>query len=204
MGLLEKTGIAGLLTCPLRYAERLTLAWQLTWPAVVTDVIWSFTVYVLLEIKQQGAELLYLIPYLLVVAPWLVRRMMRRSYPQFRLKVLRDGLPAEMNYTESFKVMWLLSWRTSILTLGTLFGVSLFGRFLNVQLASMVPSSQDAPFINAAGLSLVENTLAFFLMPFVVPGMFAKRYQGFRVGVERITAAVSGSPTSSRKQTTKA
>ena len=69
MGLLEKTGIAGLLTCPLRYAERLTLAWQLTWPAVVTDVIWSFTVYVLLEIKQQGAELLYLIPYLLVVGP---------------------------------------------------------------------------------------------------------------------------------------
>ncbi|MFN7938106.1 MAG: hypothetical protein U0R19_32555 [Bryobacteraceae bacterium] len=200
---MESTGITGLWRCPLRYAERLGLAWQLTWPAVVTDVLWSFTVYVLLEVKTQGAELMYLIPYLLLVAPWLVRRMMRRSYPGFRLKVLRDGFPAEINYTESFKVMWLLSWRTSILTLGALFGGSFFLRYLNVQLATLVPSSAEAPFLNAAGLSVVENTLALFLMPLVVPGMFAKHYEGFRVAAERITPSASGSPTSSRRQTTK-
>lgn len=204
MTLMEKIGIAGLFSCPLKYRERLTLAWQLAWPAVITDLSWSFTVYVLLEIKSQGAELAYLLPYLLLVAPWLVRRMMRRSYQGFRLKTLRDGLPAEMNYTESFKVMWLLSWRTSILTLAALFAISLFGRFLNVQLAELVPSTQDAPFVNAAGLSLLENTLALFLMPLVVPGMFAKRYEGFRVAAERITAPASASPTSSRKQTTRA
>jgi len=200
---MDKLGISALWRCPLTYVERLTLSWQLTWPAVVTDVIWSFTVYVLLEIESQGAELLYLIPYLLLIAPWLVRRMIRRSYPGFRLKILRDGLPAEMNFTESFKVMWLLSWRTSVLTLAALFGVSLFLRHLNVQLASLVPNSQEAPFFNAAGLSIVENTLAFFLMPVIVPGMLAKQYQGFRVSAERIMAAASGRPTGSRKQTTK-
>lgn len=200
---MDKSGISAWWRCPLTYVERLTLSWQLTWPAVVTDVLWSFTVYVLLELKSQGAELLYLIPYLLLVAPWLVRRMMRRVYPGFRLTIRRDGLPAEMNYTESFKVMWLLSWRTSVLTLGAIFCFSLFLRYLNVELAKLVPSSQDAPFFNAAGLSVLENGLAFFLMPLAVPGMFAKQYQGFRVGVERITAAVSGPPTASRKQTTK-
>lgn len=200
---MDKSGIPALWRCPLTYVERLSLSWQLTWPAVVTDVVWSFTVYVLLEVRSQGAELLYLIPYLLLIAPWLVRRMMRRSYPGFGLRILRDGLPAEMDFTESFKVMWLLSWRTSVLTLATLFGVSLFLRNLNVQLASLVPSSQEAPFFNAAGLSVVENTLAFFLMPLVVPGMFAKQYQGFRVRAERITVAASAQPTASRKRTTK-
>ncbi|MBL8177953.1 MAG: hypothetical protein JNK48_24965 [Bryobacterales bacterium] len=195
--------ISGLWTCPLRYSERVALAWQLTWPAVVTDVIWSFTVYVLLEIQSQGAELLYIFPYLLLVAPWLVRRMIRKPYPAFRLKVLRDGFAAEMNYTESFKVMWLLIWRTSILTLGAIFVFSFFLRYLNVQLSSLVPRSQEAPFLNAAGLSILENTLALFLMPFVVPGMFAKRYQGFRVALDRITLSSSAPPTASRKQTRK-
>lgn len=199
---MQKSALFRLWSCPLTYAERLTLAWQLTWPAVVTDVTWSFLMYILLGIKSQGAELLYLFPYLLLVAPWLVRRMVVRTYPTFRLRVFRDGFPAEMNYTESFKVMWLLSWRTSILTLGALFGISLFLRYLNVQLATLVPSSQQAPFLNAAGLSLVENSLALFLMPFVVPGMFAKHYQGFRIAAETITSP-SAAPTSSRKQTTR-
>jgi hypothetical protein len=99
--------------------------------------------------------------------------------------------------------MWLLSWRTSILTLGSLFAISLFLRYLNVQLATLVPSSQEAPFLNAAGLSVVENSLALFLMPFVVPGMLGKRYQGFRVAAEIVTASPSAVPTSSRRQTTK-
>lgn len=175
-----------LFTCPLSYRERLGMAWQLTLPAVLTDVIWSFIVYVALDVRAQGAELFYLVPYLLFIAPWLVRRMFRRSYPGFRLKTLRGPAEIHMGYTESFKVMWLLSWRTSILTLASLFGISLFGRFLSVQLSSLVPSSQEAPFINAAGLSLLENTLALFLLPLVMPGMFHKQYQGFRVAVETV------------------
>lgn len=193
-----------LLRSVLSYRERMGLAWQLVWPAIALDVVWCVVVYSIYETIPPKAELLFAILYLLGVAPWLVRRMMRRKYPRFRLLTLVDGKETTMGYTESFKVMWLLSWRTSILTLAALFTGSFFLRFLNVQLATLVPSSAEAPFLNAAGLSVVENTLALFLMPLVAPGMFAKQYEGFRVAAERITASASGSPTSSRKQTTKA
>lgn len=173
------------LVSPLTYRERLTLAWQLCWPAVAADFVWSFSVYVVLGVQKPGAEILYLIPYLLIVAPWLVRRMFRRSYPGFRLKVLVDGAETPIGYTESFKVMWLLSWRTGVLLLVLLFLVSLFGSLIQVPLASLVPKTEEAPFLNMFGVSVFENGAALFLMPLVMPGMFNKRYQGFRVAVER-------------------
>lgn len=178
--------------CQLTYLERMALAWQLTWPAVALDVCWSFLMYVVLGVESGGAEFAYLVPYLLFIAPYLVRRMMRRKYSGFRLKTVGDGGEIAMGYTESFKVMWLLSWRTSVLMLALLFLVSLFGRLLSVQLSTLVPSAKEAPLFNAVGLSIVENGAALILMPLVMPGMFRKQYQGFRVAAERLT----GSPPS--------
>jgi hypothetical protein len=174
-----------LLRCALTYRERMGLAWQLVWPAVTLDAIWCFGVYAVYETIPPKAELLFVLIYLIAVAPWLVRRMMRRKYQGFRLLTLVDGKETAMGYTESFKVMWLLSWRSSVLMLVALFVVSLFGRFLSVQLSTLVPSAEQAPLFNAIGLSVVENGAALFLLPLVMPGMFHKQYQGFRVSVKR-------------------
>lgn len=174
-----------LLRSVLSYRERMGLAWQLVWPAIALDVVWCVVVYSIYETIPPKAELLFAILYLLGVAPWLVRRMMRRKYPRFRLLTLVDGKETTMGYTESFKVMWLLSWRSSVLMLLALFVVSLFGRFLSVQLSTLVPSAEQAPLFNAIGLSVVENGSALFLLPLVMPGMFHKQYQGFRVSAKR-------------------
>src|SRR5262249_37396707 len=156
------------------YRERVGLAWQLTWPTVLVDIGMAFLLHVMLEVQTQGAELLSEIPNLLIVAPWLVRRMMRREHPGFQLKTLRDGVPVQMNYTESFTVMWLLSWRTIFPMLALLLFVSFFLRFLHVQLSTLVPSSQEAPFLNAVGVSVLESTAGVFLMPLIMPGLFHK------------------------------
>jgi hypothetical protein len=188
-----------LLRSELTYGERLLLAWQLTWPAVVFDVFWSFVVHVLFDIRTSGVELLYLIPYLLLVAPCLVRRMVRRPYQGFRLKTLYAGGEGQMGFTESFKVMWLLSWRASVLMLGLLLVVSFFGQFIEMDLASLAPSSSESPFLSQAGVSVVENGAALLLLPLVFPGMFAKRFQGFRVIAER-TVISAHKPVVSRKR----
>jgi hypothetical protein len=177
-----------LFSCPLTLSERYSLAWQLTWPLTLIDIGIAFIIHVILDIHKPGAELVSEIPNLLIIAPWIIRLMMRRSYPGFRLKTLVDGAPAQMGYTESFKVMWLLSWRTEMLMLVLLLVVSFFLRFVNVQLSSLVPSTEESPFLSALGLSLVLNAAALILMPFVIPGMFSKKYQGFRIVAERITA----------------
>jgi len=170
----------------LGFSERVNLTWQLVWPTVAAQFAWGFTVYVMLGVTSQNAELVFFVPYLLVIAPWLVRRMMRLRYAGFRLKTLVDGVESPMAFTESFKVMWLLNWRTSVLILGLLLVVSFFGQFLSVQLSSLVPTAQQAPFVNSMGVSLLENAAAMILMPLVIPGMLRKRYQGFRVAVQRL------------------
>lgn len=169
----------------LTFSERVNMTWQLVWPTVAAQFAWGFTVYVLLGVTSQNAELVFFVPYLLVIAPWLVRRMVRRRYEGFRLKTLVEGTEAPLGFTESFKVMWLLNWRTSVLILGLLLVVSFFGQFLSVQLSTLVPTAQQAPFVNSMGVSLLENAGAMILMPLVMPGMFRKRYQGFRMAVER-------------------
>ena len=179
----------GLFSCPLTLGERFSLSWQLTWPLALIDIGIAFVIHVILDIHKPGAELVSEIPNLLLIAPWIVRRTMRRSHPGFRLKTLIGGVPAQMGYTESFKVMWLLSWRTEILMILLLLVVSFFLRFVNVQLASLVPSTEESPFISSLGLTLVLNSAALVLLPFVMPGMFSKRYQGFRITAERIAPA---------------
>jgi len=188
-----------LFTCPLTIAERYSLSWQLTWPLTLIDIGIAFVIHVILDIHKPGAELISEIPNLLLIAPWIVRRMFQRAHPGFRLKTIIGGVPAPMGYTESFKVMWLLSWRTEVLMLVLLLVVSFFLRFVNVQLASLVPSTEESPFLSALGLSIVLNAAALLLMPFVMPGMFSKRYNGFRVVAERVQPAPAVPATPAKK-----
>lgn len=180
--------ISDLLHCDLTFRERVQFAWQLAWPVVLIDVAWSVLLYVVLGRRPTDLDGAYVVVSLLLVFPFVVRRALRMRYPGYRIGLLRDGAPADYGYTESFKVMWLLSWRTSVLFLGLLLIVSLFGRFLSVQLSSLVPKTQDAPFLNAVGVSVLENGVGLVLQPLVVPGMLSKQYKGFRLALQRITA----------------
>ncbi len=177
--------------CPLTYREMLGLAWQLTWPAITADIIWSVVTKGIFEAENQAVEAAFAIPFLLFLGPYLVRRMFRRKYEGFQLKAFRRGQPADLSHAEGFKAFWLLSWRVLVPMLAFLLVVSFFLRFVKVDLASLVPSSKEAPIFNAIGLSLVENTTGFFLLPLIMPGMFAKRYQGFRLVAERTPATTA-------------
>jgi hypothetical protein len=189
-----------LFACELRFPERFQMAWQLTWPTLVVDTTWALLVHGAMGVESQGAMLAHEFLSLLVVAPWLVRRMVGLRYPAFRLKTLFADGEGKMSYTESFKVMWLLSWRTTALAMFLLLPVVAAAvKLTGINLTSLVPSG-GSEIVNQIGLSLVMNSASLVLLPLVIPGMFAKRYQGFRVVPERLSAAVAAAPSSSAKR----
>lgn len=169
----------------LTYREMLGLSWQLAWPAVALDTVWSLVVIGLFDADnpflQTGSEILFL----LFMGPWIVRRMFQRSYETFQLKSFRGGLPSVLGHAESFKACWLLIWRTTVATLVAGMISSAFLGLVKIPLSSLVPNSKEAPLFNAIGMSVVMNGVGLFLLPLVMPGMFAKRYQGFRLLAER-------------------
>jgi hypothetical protein len=180
----------GFFSSILTYRERLGLSWGLVWPIFMIEILWAVVTHLMLERHDPGIEFLPEIPSLFLISPYLIRRMMSAKHPGFRLTTLRYGEPAVMNYTESFKAMWLLMWRTEVVALLLVLLISMFARYLNVQLSTLVPSAKDAPFFNAVGTALVLNGAGLFLMPLVMPGMFHKRYQGFRITATRVEAAL--------------
>ena len=180
-----------LLACDLNFSERYRMAWQLTWPTIVVDFAWALLVHGLLEVEGQGPMLVHEFFSLFLVAPFLVRRMVGLPYPGFRIKTLFADGEGRMGYTESFKVMWLLSWRTTVAAMFLLLPVvAALLKITGLNVQALAPSGGSEA-INQMGLSLVLNSASFVLMPLVIPGMFAKRYQGFRVVPERTTAAAA-------------
>ncbi len=176
---------AGLFRCELSYRERLRLAWELAWPLFLLDLAVIGVAYLIVGPKITDLYVAYALLALVIVNPFLVRRMAGLRYPGFRLAVLSDGAEAEMGYTESFKVAWLLGWRTEIFSYLLLFIVSPLAQLLPFQLSSLVPSTSDAPLLNIVGLSLFSVMAGLTLSPFIMPGMFSKQYQGFRFAALR-------------------
>ncbi len=187
------------LACDLSFSERYRMAWQLTWPTLAVDFGWATLVHGLLEIGGQAPMLFHEFFSLFLVAPFLVRRMVGLRYPGFRIKTLFADGEGRMGYSESFKVMWLLSWRTTVAAIFLLLPVvAAFLKITGLDVQSLAPSGGSET-LNQIGLSFVLNGASFVLMPLIIPGMFAKRYQGFRVAPERASAAVSA-PISSAKR----
>lgn len=183
--------LAGLFRSELSYAERFRVAFQLAWPILLLDLSVIGLAYSIVGPKITDLYVAWALIALVVVYPFLVKRLVKLPYPGFRLKVLRDGEEAEMNYTESFKVAWLLGWRTEILSYILLFVVSPLAQLLPFQLSGMVPSTQEAPLLNLVGLSLFSVVTGLLLTPLVLPGAFSKQYQGFRFLPERVKASAT-------------
>lgn len=180
-----------LLACDLSFSERYQMAWQVTWPTIAVDFAWAMLVHGLLEVEGQGPMLVHEFFSLFVVAPFLVRRMVALQYPGFRIKTLFADGEGRMGYSESFKVMWLLSWRTTVAAIFLLLPVvAAFLKVTGLDVQSLAPSAGSEA-LNQIGLSLVLNSASFVLMPLIIPGMFTKRYQGFRVLPERASAAAT-------------
>jgi hypothetical protein len=180
----------GLIRCNLSFGERFALAWKLVWRIALIDIAILSLVFLVLGARINDIFVGYSLFATLVVYPFVVRQVIPKRYDDFRIKVLSDGDETTMDYTQSFKVAWLLGWRSELLVYVLLLLISPLAQLLPFQLSGLVPKAQEAPWINVVGLSLLMNLAGLILWPVVMPGMLSKQYRGFHLEVERKTAEV--------------
>ncbi|MDX1978760.1 MAG: hypothetical protein SFV51_00725 [Bryobacteraceae bacterium] len=188
----------GLIRCDLSFGERFALAWRLAWRIALIDVAVLSVAFLFLGTRLNDVFVAYSLIATLVVYPFVVRQVIPRRYEQFRVRVLSDGEETEMDYTQSFKVAWLLGWRSELLVYALLLVISPLAQLLPFQLSSLVPKAQEAPWTNVVGLSLLMNLAGLILWPLVMPGMLSKRYNGFHLAVDRNRTAPRVVKTASR------
>ncbi len=99
----------------LAWIENLAIAWALTWPMLIFDLVfWMLDSWVL-----RGAEWAYALnPFFCVgfLAPWVVRRTIHVDFAEFHLVAIRRASgqqSRQLTYGQSFRVAWLLGWRAS-------------------------------------------------------------------------------------------
>jgi hypothetical protein len=166
----------------LSYVDRLRVAWEIIWPSTLIETAWAVLFYGLLEADYQTLEAVHLVLSFFLILPFIVRRMIRKPYPGFRLQVLRNEQDANIGYQESLKVMWLLSWRTLALMLLSLLPVSfVLSKLLDRQIKDLFAFASGSPFANAMGLTIFDAIGNAVFLPLVIPGMLKKRYKGFRI-----------------------
>jgi hypothetical protein len=94
--------------------------------------------------------------------------------------VAKGVVSPRLDYQQSFKVMWLLAWRSIPLALLALLVVSALFRVTGLKLPQ---GSLDDPLVNAFGLSTIDTVSSLVLYPLLIPGMLKKRYRGFHLEV---------------------
>jgi hypothetical protein len=170
----------------LSFRERLLFAWQIIWPLAALDFGWAVLLYLVIAKNESNLDSVYRLASFFLLAPWVVRRAFAFPYSGFRLEVLREGAPSRLDYQDSLKVMWLLSWRTAILTLAALVPLSLLlSAITDKPLAESARSLASTPFTNALALTVADLGSSFLLLPLVIPGMLRKQYRGFTLAARR-------------------
>jgi hypothetical protein len=94
----------------------------------------------------------------------------------------------ELTYQQSLKVMWLILWRSLVLSLAALVVVSLIFRLLGVNSFGV---GEQNPLGNNLGLTAVDALTTLVFAPFIIPGMLRKRYRGFRLQLVEDAPAAS-------------
>jgi hypothetical protein len=155
----------------MSFRDRMRMAWELTWPLAVIDVAVVVILHGLFESGGETWDSVWAVGSFFTVAPWVVRRALRLKYGRWRV------LP-RLTYEQSLKVMWLLAWRTLALSLVGLLAVSLI---LKATGAGSIHVGEQSPLMNNLGLSGVDAVSSLICTPFLIPGMLAKRYRGFRL-----------------------
>ena len=168
----------------LTYMERLRLTWSLTWPLLVVDVMWAVALFAAGESDNMNLEIGSELFAFFVLSPLVVRWVVSQPQPGYRFKFTHPRDPNKPTYQESFKMMWLLNWRLLALMLASLGPLSLVLKELP-QLTVVLKPIIASPLFNKIGLTGIDLIASVVLMPFLIPGMIRKRYQGFRVQIQR-------------------
>ena len=155
------------------FRERLRMAWELTWPAALIDLAVVVLIHGLFEAQSETPDSLWALASFFTVAPWVVRRALRIQYERWKIE-------PRLTYQQSLKVMWLLMWRSLVLSLAALLVVSLILRLLGVSTHAV---EEQGPLVNNVGLSLADALSSLIFSPFLIPGMLRKRYRGFHLEV---------------------
>ena len=166
----------------LTFLDRFRLAWELTWPLALLDLAAVVLIHGAFDVKGEALDAAWALVTLFGVAPWVVRRALQRSYADWRIIVsIRRAESHQLNYQQSFKVMWLLAWRTIPLQLLAALAISGLFRLTGASLPHS--TSLDDPLVNQFGLTLIDTISGMVLYPLLIPGMLKKRYKGFHLEV---------------------
>jgi hypothetical protein len=172
----------------LTYRHRLHLAWELTWPLAAIDFAVVLAIHGLLEVPGETLDSVWALAAFFVVSPGVIRRAFRRSYGGSHLVAIRGGEEGgTLRYQESLKVMWLLAWRTLVLSLLALLLVSLLLRLAGLSGSSF---SVKSPLANSLGLSAVDTLSSLVFTPLLAPAMIRKRYRGFHLELRQVPVPV--------------
>jgi len=170
----------------LSWRQRLLLAWEMTWPLSLMDLAVVVFLHGMLEVQGEAADSIWAVIEFFVISPWVIRRAIAHSYGLQRVSVLRGSEERpRLTYQESLKVMWLLAWRSTVLSLIALLVISLILRLV----APGAGHSFDAsdPYKNAIGLSAIDTIASLAFTPLLIPGMLRKRFRGFHLEVREAT-----------------
>ncbi len=176
--------------------ERVRMAWELTWPVSLMDLLVAFAIHGVLEAQGETLDSIWAVAVFFVVFPWVVRRALARPYGAWRIvAMVRVMKGAEgrsrLSYQQSLKVMWLLAWRPLAPSLVALLAISATLRLARVDTHAFVDSfSSNDPLVNALGLSFIDAITSMVFLPFVIPGMLRKRYRGFRLEVREVPVRI--------------
>jgi hypothetical protein len=163
------------MTLPL--AQRFRLSWEIIWPFTLIDLAMVVVIHGVLDAQGALLDVIWGVASFFIVAPWVVRRALKRNRI---VAVTNQVAKPELNYQQSFKAMWLLSWRTIPLTFAALFLISLLIKVAGITLPRV---STDDPLVNSFGLSIADTISSLVLYPLIIPSMLRKRYRGFHLEV---------------------
>ncbi len=180
-GVLECNSVAR-----LTFRERWRMSWELTWPLALVDAAVMVLIHGVIEARGEMLDSIWALAAFFIVSPWIVQRALARRYGAWTV-VARSGERerARLNYQESFKVMWLLAWRTLPLALLAALAISGLLRLLRIPTTAI--DTQDR-LANALGLNVVDLVRSLVLTPFLLPGMLRKKYRGFRLELKEFVA----------------
>jgi len=162
----------------LSLRDRFRLAWELTWPLALMDLLVMLFIHGLLDAQGQTLDSIWAVVVFFAASPWVIRRAFRRDYSGHHIEATHGQESSPLVYQERLKVMWLLAWRSTVLMLLAVLALSGLFKLAGGSALDLAP---QGPLANALGLTGVDAIVSLAFTPFLVPGMLRKKYRGFRL-----------------------
>jgi hypothetical protein len=67
------------------------MAWELTWPLTLIDLVVVVLIHGVLIVEGEALDSIWAVAAFFVVSPWVVRRALARAYEPARVVVIRGG-----------------------------------------------------------------------------------------------------------------